>query len=284
MHIIFLCVLIVILIVIIYLLLPNSPTKILFMKRANDMISEGKMEEGQITEALLKDLPKPLFKYYQASGFIDKRKMLYLVRHCNQALISLKKGKLGYKGRYQTVTVADQIRTVGYFKGMMKGLPLEIIDDYYNVFGNAKGVVAKHIPLFYQECIELSQGYLVALLMETLFMPTLAIQSFIEWDQIDAHHVKGSISRYTLKVSGIFTFDETGKCIEFASEDRITYNAKGELVSAPWKVQFSDYQEIDGYNLPRKVKVISKIDATEHVNFIGQDIIYEYGYSRATIA
>ena len=83
-----------------------------------------------------------------------------------------------------------------------------------------KGILAKNITLFDIDGEAMDKASLVTFLSECLFVPNAALQDYIRWEAIDAHHAKAVITAHGTTAEGVFTFNEDDEMIAFSTNDR----------------------------------------------------------------
>jgi len=130
-----------------------------------------------------------------------------------------------------------------------------------------KGTIAKTITLFDQRGKSMDKASLVTILAECLAIPTIALQDYIEWEEIDTTHVKATISYYGISASGIFTFDENGLMLAFKTKDRLATNMDGSTREAEWSAIISDYQIVNGLRQPKILQSIWHYPEGDNIYF-----------------
>ena len=86
-------------------------------------------------------------------------------------------------------------------------------------------------------------------------MPSLYLQDFVSWTEIDEHTVEGEISWKGVSAKGRFSFNDDGDIIRFDTNDRyMDENGKGTKL-VPWYVIYGDYKKQNGYWQPGSVQV-----------------------------
>ena len=66
----------------------------------------------------------------------------------------------------------------------------------------------------------MDKACLVTILSESLIIPNVALQDYIQWEELDETHAKATITYYGISASGIFTFDRNGAMVSFDTKDR----------------------------------------------------------------
>ena len=76
----------------------------------------------------------------------------------------------------------------------MFGILFEGRDYYANSTGGMKGVIAKVITLFDQTGSRMDKTCLATFLAECMFEPSVLLQDYITFEEIDDYHVRATIS------------------------------------------------------------------------------------------
>jgi hypothetical protein len=84
-----------------------------------------------------------------------------------------------------------------------------------------------------------------------LLAPQTLISDQISWKEIDDHSVEATFSHEGVTIKAILTFDEMGRISNFVSYDRLALEKDGLKTSVPWSTPISEYQELNGFNLPK---------------------------------
>lgn len=263
--------------IIIWFYIPYSPVKCSFEKSVNKKIKKSKKQSGFFTKEEISYLPRPVQKYFGYAGFLGKRKMSYMKALYRDVdfLISPDFPKLNIQ--YTQYNFVDEPERLAYIDTKLIGIPFEGLDIFESGEGAVKGVLGKAIPICNEEGLGLDQANLLSLLSESLLLPSLVLQDFIEWEEIDENHAKATISYYGLKASGIFTFDHNGAMLRFTTEDRENVDSEGNVQKVKWSIICGNYQERNGYTLPTTFQAVWHYDEGDRVYFDSQNIEIEYG-------
>ena len=83
-----------------------------------------------------------------------------------------------------------------------------------------------------------------------IFAPGSLIDKRILWEDIDKKTVKASMTLRGVTVSAILHFDDSGRLINFVSNDRYAIEPDGSYKKKPWSTPLYEYKKINGLNLP----------------------------------
>lgn len=262
--------------ILIFLLIPYSKTKSEF----NNIILNNTDRTSKSTENFtlddIKDLPGPVAKHFLYCGLIGTPKMSYMkAAFQNVNLVSANKI---LKVNYTQYNFVEKPERFAYIESSLFGIPFEGFDSYKDGTGSMKGVIAKLFPIFDQRGPKMDKACLVTILAESLFIPNIALQDYIIWEEIDDTHAKATITCYGISASGIFTFNKDGAMIAFRTDDRIATDMDGSEREAEWSAIIEDYQTIDGIKLPKTLKAVWHFPEGDQIYFNENGSIVEITY------
>jgi hypothetical protein len=84
-----------------------------------------------------------------------------------------------------------------------------------------------------------------------LLAPQTLISNQISWKEIDNQSVEATFTHEGLTIKALLYFDEMGRISNFVSYDRLALEKDGLKTSVPWSTPISEYQQINGLNLPK---------------------------------
>jgi hypothetical protein len=262
--------------ILIWFIVPYSPVKAEFAKLTRYQISKTTTQGGVITAEEAAALPLPVQKHFQYCGYIGKAKMSNMNIHFNDVDFVLSPDKPKLKIEYTQYNSVEEPERIAYIDTSLYGIPFEGIDAYQNGKGSMKGVIAKNFTLFDQKGAAMDRASLVTCLAESLFLPTMALQDYINWEEIDETHAKAVINYYGTSASGIFTFDDNGAMISFTTDDREYTDTQGNIQQVKWSAVCEDYQEMNGIKFPANLKAVWHFDTGDLVYFDGRDVVIKY--------
>lgn len=255
MWIVILSILVLVALISIFLNLPYSKTKSEFRNIVNTKISALEDYTDRFTEDDIKDIPLPVQKYFRYCGYLGTPKMSYMKAVFTDVDFVMSENKT-IKVDYTQYNFVEKPERFAYISSSIYGIPFEGFDFYGNGTGSMKGTLAKIITLFDQRGESMDKASLVTILAECLIVPSVALQEYISWEEIDDTHAKSTISYYGISASGIFTFDENGIMTSFTTNDRVATDMKGNKKEVAWTAILSDYRETNGIKKPRVLQSI----------------------------
>lgn len=220
-------------------------TKSIFKKEVKKRFTEPIETTSLITEDDLNKLPLPLANYMKYCGWLGKEipKNFYLKIG---GKFSLKEGKYVKIKTEQYSWLDRPTRIFQIFNGMFAGR--HRYDErgafmLIKLLGRFKIVDAKG-PI-------IDQSELVTYLNDMcLLAPGALIEAPIEWETIDEHTVKATITQFGNTISAKIYFNKQYELVNFISHDRYASSdgIKSELL--PWSTPMKNYIEIDGIKVP----------------------------------
>lgn len=255
-----------------------SKTKAEFSETISGLLAKMPNESSVFTEEDIARLPLPVQKYFRYCGYIDTPKMSNMKAIFQDVDFLFGKGKPPIKIDYTQYNFANEPTRIAYIESSMYGIPFEGLDSYIAGNGSMKGVLAKLFTLFNQTGENMDKSILVTYLSECLIIPSVALQDFIVWEEIDDFHAKATISYYGITASGIFTFNENGEMLSFTTDDREATAIDGTSEKVKWTAICGEYVETNGIRKPTVLQAIWHYDDGDLVYFDGKDVVIEFDY------
>lgn len=240
---------------VIFFKISYSKTRTEFNEIVEQKISLIQQTSDVFTEEDIKELPVPVQKYFKQCGYIGKVKMHYIKAEFQNVDFKMSPEKT-IKIDYTQYNFVNKPERFAFINSSLYGIPFEGLDSYNNGVGSMKGCIAKVITLFDQRGSEMDKASLVTFLAESLMVPSVALQDYIVWEEIDETHAKATINYYGISASGIFSFDENGMWKSFITNDRVAAAMDGTKREAEWSAIIDEYQEKDGILQPKVVQSI----------------------------
>lgn len=248
----------------------------LFEKERAREIDEhsNKMGSEFFSEDDLTLLPQPVQKYFRICGYIGKPKIFNadVIWKDSYIKLSPEKGWMRLETK-QFNSVIDPVR-IAYMKA--SSMPLQVRDIYRDGQGHMYGKLFNLIPILNAKGKEISQSALITLFCEILFIPSYSLQEYIKWEPIDSQTAKAKFVHKNIMVEGIFHFDETGKFIQFETNDRYYNENGGKFVKKRFSAMVDSYKEKNGVQIPSKVRILWHLDNGDYEYFKGEieNILY----------
>lgn len=261
--------------------IPYSPVKKQFQKDIIALMNENQLlvDNEIFTEQDFSHLPIAIQRYIENCGYIGTQKMSYLKMEYHNVTFSQGKNRPTLTIDYTQYNFINEPCRMALIDSSMFGIPFEGYDYYQNGTGGMKGVIAKAITLFDQTGADMDRACLVTFLAESLFAPTVLLQDYITFEEINAFEVQATINYKGQTVRGIFTFNEQYEMISFTTNDRAVVGTDGRMEYIPWSALCSDYQlSEDGIKYPTKFQAVWNYPDGDFVYFNGVISEVSYGY------
>lgn len=252
--------------------IPYSPVKEDFKRdiavlKNNIPISENK----KFTREDFSDLPLTIQRYIENCGYIGTSQMSYMKMEYHDVDFMQSKNGPSLKIDYTQYNFVATPCRMALIDSSMFGVPFEGYDYYQNGIGGMKGILAKVITLFDQKGLDMDKACLVTFLAESMFAPSILLQDYITFEEINDYEIKATINYAGQTVSGIFTFNEQYEMIAFVTNDRAVTNGDGIMEYISWSAVCGEYQMSEsGIKYPTKFQAIWNYPDGDFVYFDGQ--------------
>lgn len=265
--------------VIVWFVIPFSPLKSKFRSDVESLKLINRMDEDRLFEQSdFAHLPMPIQKYIEVCGYIGSPQMSYMCMEYDD--VDFMQGRNGPSLTidYIQYNFVVQPARMALIESSMFGIPFEGYDYYSDSAGGMKGVIAKTITLFHQTGADMDQACLATFLAECLFEPSVLLQDYITFEEIDDYHVSATISYGDQTASGVFTFNDNYEYTSFTTNDRAMANSNGTMEYIPWTAECRNYQILDnGIKYPTKFSAIWNYPDEDFAYFNGVISRVEYG-------
>lgn len=253
----------------------RSKTHSEFISIRDRILQDAQHNFAVFTKRDVSRLPRSVVNYFYYCGYIGAPKMYAMKAVYQDVRFLFGKGK-PITIDYVQYNIAYEPARIAYIDSCLLGIPFEGLDLYISGSGSMKGILANLITLFNQRGEALDKSGLATFLSECLIIPTVALQDYITWEEIDALHAKATMSYYGNSASGIFSFSENGQMISFDTYDREAAAINGSRRKARWSAVFSDYRLENGVNRPSRFQAIWRYDDGDLIYFDGENVSIEF--------
>lgn len=266
--------------IMVWFMIPYSPLKGNFLSDSNDLKLNLRLfeENDMFTQEDFADKPVVIQKYMEHCGYIGKNKMNYV--RMEYIDVDFKQGRSGpnLKMDYTQYNYVKDPARIALIQSSMFGIPFQGYDYYSEGTGGMKGVIAKMFTLFDQKGPEMDKACLVTFLAESMFVPSVLLQDYIQLEEINDFQVKATITYRDQVATGVFTFNDEFEMISFTTEDRAVIGTDGSIEYVPWSAVCGNYVVgVNGINQPTTFKAIWNYPDEDFVYFDGciKNISYE---------
>ena len=255
--------------IIVYIMLPYSPVKKEYWGTVEELTQEYESSKNKITKEDLKVLPDVLQKYFIKNGYVGVESTSMVVFDFNDVDFSMGVNGPNIKIDYTIHTFAKEPTRVALIDSKMYGIPFQGIDRTKGGSGSMKGVIAKHITLFDTFFDFIDSAYLA----ECLMHPSLALQDYITYREIDKYSVEATIRINGAETTGIFYFNENYEMVSFVDEKRFNSNTN---TYERWSAIPSEYKEFNGINRPTRFQAVWHYSTGDFIYFDGDGMKISY--------
>ncbi|WP_062619491.1 DUF6544 family protein [Aequorivita aquimaris] len=243
-----------------------------FKKDVSQSFKNVSISEEIISEADVAQLPIPVQNYLKYVGAIGKPKI--------KTARAIFKGEMREKGKdwfgftsEQYNFFADPTRLF-FMKANFKGLPTQ---GYHRYKEGKASMLIKLLSVF--PVVDISEPEMFKTETVTffndmcLFAPAALIDKRINWQTLEDNSVKAVFHNGEVSVSAILKFDESGRMINFISEDRVDVNSNQNV---PFSTPVTEYGTVNGYKLPLAADAVWHFPEGDFVygKFYLQDVQY----------
>lgn len=226
------------------------------VKTAFDLYSEE--SSNVLSENEIINLPEPVKKYLKYVGAIGKPKVWNFRVEMGGKMRNDDKSAWMNIDSVQYNFIKNTLRMF-YIKGSMFGIPAYGLHSYKNQEGIMLVKVMGIFPVVDQKGREMDISDTVTILNDMcIFAPATLIDKRIKWDSIDDRTAKATFTNGNTSVAANLYFDESGKLINFISEDRYRFYDK-----AKWSTPIHTYKKFGELNLPAKAYAIWHLNDRE---------------------
>lgn len=127
------------------------------------------------------------------------------------------------------------------------------IDTFKNGKGKMKIMFLSLFSVVDSKGPEMDTGTMMRYLAEMPWFPTAALNSYIQWEEMDYYSAKATMTYKGLSVSGIFYFNENGDIRKFMGKRY--REVSGDYVLSDWGGIYKAYKEFEGIRIPTKTEI-----------------------------
>lgn len=227
-------------------------------KDAQKVLSAAKLEpKNIIKESDLAGLPPCVQKWLKHSGVVGKEK-IHTVRLTQTGRMRTEPGKPWMPMEAVQYINVDKPGFVWLAK--VKAAPLITLagrDEYYQGHGSMLIKLMALIPVVEtRPGMEIDQGALVRFLAEMIWYPSAALNDYMEWENIDSHSARATMTWQSVKASMVFNFNDNGDIVNNVAPRYQEVN--GKYVLHDWGGVAREYREFNGIRILNKSNVVWK--------------------------
>jgi hypothetical protein len=226
-------------------------------KKLNELFKKVEIKKDVVTQSDLNGLPTIVQKWMHQSEVIGKDKII-TVQLKQKAYMRLGSDKPWMPVEAEQFFRVDEPGFI--WKAKVKMAPLLYLfgrDMYHKGKGQMLIKILALIKIVNSSGKEIDQGSILRYLAEIIWFPTGALSKYIEWDEIDEHSARATISYGGITASGVFTFNDNGEPIKFDAKRFRETGGKYELTD--WGGYSKEFKKMGDLRIPTQGEVIWKL-------------------------
>lgn len=216
-----------------------------------ELFKQNKTEPPKvITEKDLEGLPEPVQRWLKQANVVGKER-ISTVRLKQKGLIRTTKKQPWMPAQAEQYFTVDNPGFIWKVKVKINSLLFLVgRDKYFKGKGNMLIKLLALINVANAEGKEIDQGTMLRYLGEIVWFPGAALNSYINWQAIDEHSARATMSYGEITASAVFRFDESGNVTEFSCKRYMTRN--GHYSLEDYLAKLGTHKEFEGINIPTK--------------------------------
>ena len=254
----------VVLVIIIFLVVSFAISYVTFGRRVigevKELFQEAKEADPEVvSEKDLEGLPEPVQKYLRYTQIIGKERIRSVrLKQKGSIRTSQEQGWMPFRANQYYTT--DDPAFIWHATVKLFYLPLmKARDRFYGGKGNMLIKLLPFITIADASGDEMDQGTLLRYLNEMMWFPTAYLEDYIQWEPIDSHSARATITVEGLSASAILYFNEKGEMRDFVAERYMSVGDEYSLET--WSTPIEEYKEINGIMVPIKGEALWKLSS-----------------------
>ncbi|MBN1834579.1 MAG: hypothetical protein JW820_01950, partial [Spirochaetales bacterium] len=126
---------------------------------------------------------------------------------------------------------------------------------------------------------EMDVSGLVTFLNDLVFCPTAYFSLPVVWRQVDERRAELSLSHGGRVVKAVLSFDESGRLVDWHSEDRYA-EVNGEQLRDRWSTPMTAYGEVSGLRIPIAGQGVHDYEGVPPYVYVELDRVRELAWNR----
>lgn len=231
-----------------------------FRSRYRAAVAEGLSRNAGmplVSEADLTPLPEPVRKYLRYTGAVGRPRV--------RSFRAVYEGRFrnGLGGRWlpfrsEQVNFCDQPTRIFRMRASLFGLPLEGLHLYRGATATMQIEAASFFRLVDARGPEMNQGETVTLFNDLCVMaPACLIDTErIRWQASAPREARASFTNQGVTIDAVLSFDEAGRLVNFASNDRFMSADGRTYTSYPWSTPIRGYRGVGGRQVAGSAELV----------------------------
>lgn len=228
----------------------------LTQRKYQGLVEDGLKRESEnkkdiITSEDLEGLPEVVQKYLNYVGVVGTEKVTNF-RAMFDGEIKMERGSDFSSYTAEQTSFLNQGVRLFYMDLYLKGIRISGLHHFNEDDASMKIKILDVFTVVNEHGENMRQAETVTYFNDmVIFAPQTLISDQIRWEEIDDSSVKAIFTHKDITVQAILYFDEHGRITNFISEDRLALDKKGVINAVPWSTPITEYQTINGLNLPK---------------------------------
>jgi hypothetical protein len=212
-----------------------------------------------VQQSDLQGLPSPVQKWMTAAGVIGKER-IQSVRMKQQGFMRTKINQPWMPFSAQQYVVVEEPGFIWSVKAQAAPF-MSIVgrDMYCKGQGNMLIKLLGLVTVANASGKEVNQGSMLRYMAETMWYPSAALSSYIQWETIDDNSARATMRYKGVEASGIFHFNDRGEPVNFTA--RRYRETDGSYELSTWSADVADYKEFKGIRIPSTGTITWKLPA-----------------------
>lgn len=220
-------------------------------KQVNELFNRNIESSIQVIQKEdIEKLPLPVQKWLMNSQIIGKQKIV-TVRLKQQGPMRTQKDGPWMESEAEQYFRVDDPSFV--WKAKVKMAPFLYLsgnDTFKDGKGKMKILFLSLFSVVDAEGPEMDSGTMMRYLAEMPWFPAAALNSYIQWEEVDQYSAKATMTYKGVSVSGIFNFNENGDLLKFTGKRY--REVSGDYVLSDWGGIYKEFKEFEGIRIPSK--------------------------------
>lgn len=220
-----------------------------YSRQVNESLSSLAETEQEITRSDLDGLPPALQRFFSYTGVVGTPR----VRHFSvdfSGSMRMEEDGAWLPIRAQQHSFIGEGRRLFLMKMKYRGLPMV---GYHHYSPGDAYMTIRIMDLFtvvHNQDEYMIKGETVTWFNDLCIMaPGALLDAEVTWEEIDANHVRGRLTRNGVTVEAVLSIDDEGRLVDFVSGDRYAARNDGSYDNVPWSTPMHGFEEVNGVNL-----------------------------------
>lgn len=197
------------------------------------------------------DLPGAVKRYLRGAGVVGRPRVRWFEVRLH-GRIRGGPGEAWMKARVRQVSRVRPAVRLYFMDAVRRGVPAHVLHRYAEGEASMEARVLGLVPVLDARGPVMLRSETVTMLNDFfLLAPAALLELDLAWEELDDHRVRVEWTNAGERVSAEATFDEAGRLVDFASDDRAQWQgADREALAARWSTPIRRYGDFGGRRQP----------------------------------